>query len=92
MGKSNVTVNTCTALVPKTIWGDNFFVAKYQAVYPPFDTQGIAFFMISVGSDFSVTAASKLYTLPEETFRTYLETGDKSLFPTILDQNADPTE
>jgi hypothetical protein len=48
--------------------------------------------MISVGSDFSVTAASKLYTLPEETFRTYLETGDKSLFPTILDQNADPTE
>lgn len=92
MGRGNVTVNSCTALVPKSIWGDNFFVAKYQAVYPPNGLQGIAFLMISTGSDFQVSATSKLYTLPEETFRKYLETGDKSLLPEILDQNADPTE
>jgi hypothetical protein len=92
MGKSNVTVNTYTALVPKTIWGDNFFVAKYQAVFPPYGLQEIAFFMISTGNDFQVTATSRFYTLPEETFRQYLDTGDKSLFPEVLDQNADPTE
>ena len=48
--------------------------------------------MISTGSDFQVTATSKIYTLPEETFRKYLDTGDKRLFPEVLNQNADPTE
>jgi len=41
--RSQVVNNSCTALVPKSIWGDNFFVAKYQEVDPPNGVQGIAF-------------------------------------------------
>jgi hypothetical protein len=71
-----------------------FLVYNYRlyGLQKTYCVQGIVFFMISTGSDFQVTATSKIYTLPEETFRKYLDTGDKRLFPEVLNQNADPTE